>query len=99
MQFYDQTTGIKMYGFALDADFIWDIYHGNTVLLDVEKGACHATRAGEIYLIINANLYGPDNYKLDSLSARLLSLLSGVNRKLFDRIWPPKKELAHRDEV
>ncbi len=92
MQFDGQTTGIRMYNFALEADTIWNLYHGKMIWVDWVKNSCTASRAGEVYLIVNANMYSPGFCKLDYLSATLLSLLSAVNRKVFDRIWPPKPQ-------
>ena len=91
MQFDGQITNIKMYQFALAADDIWGLFHNKIVLYGTERDNSTAKQAGSAYYMIDANIYTPEEPLINALSCRIIQLLSAIDRKFFDKIWPPRK--------
>lgn len=94
MQYEGNISNVKLYNFALEADLIWKLFHNKILHIGWEKDSCLANQVGNVYYMVDANMYSQEQYIIDSLSIRIMCLLSAMNRKLFHAIWPPKKNRA-----
>lgn len=83
-----------MYLFPLSANDILALYRNKTVVFNTNLDSC-PTQEGEAYYMLNANVYD-SRHGINSLSVRIIQLLSAIDRKLFDKIWPPKSKEKHK---